>query len=166
MDKGFKILGEAMARRMHPDLDWPTPNDDVKDKMQRYATMDQLELLWEMSIHPDLEINLDHSIKIMFCTVYKMNPYGVDVEATQKKMARAMKALRSYGATIEKKYSDDYFTIAGTFACGLVYKLMANREVACTKRVVGREYVAPMSGHYREIVEWDCERIAFGALDA
>lgn len=164
MNNSFKILGEAMARRMHPDLDWPKPNAEVKDKLSRYSVMDQLELLWEMSIHPDLEISIGSGIRIMVCTVYDTH-YTIDIESTQKKLARGMKALQSYGATIEKGYSDDYFKITGTFDCGLTFTLMANREVACTKRVVGSTYVPPSGGYYREQVEWDCERIAFSALD-
>lgn len=166
MDEHYKMLGEAMARRMHPDLDWPKPNKEVKNTIDRYQLIDELELLWKMAVHPDLEIAMDWAPKTMNCTVYS-KIFKIDPEATRIRLAKAMKALQSFGAKIEKEYDDNYFKIRGTFSIGMVFTLTANREVACVKRVVGTEYVPPtvIKGHTKEIVEWDCERISFSELN-
>lgn len=170
---GFKVLAEAMARRMHPDLEWPSPTPEVEDKLYRYKVSDQFDDLQRVIFHPDIEVSRYGSHTFLTCTVseYKEKPDGtwgtvIDAEATRKKLAKGMKALQSLGCTIEKEYSDNYFKIVGTFpASGLTITLSADREVACVKRIVGKEYVAPSGGFMRDVVEWDCERIAFSALD-
>lgn len=168
---GFKHLGEAMARRMHPDLDWPKPSPEVEDKLFRYELSDQYDDLQRVIFHPDIEVGRYGSPHFITCTVSEWKEvdgkYGtvIDTEATRRKLAKGMKALQSLGCTIEKEYSNNYFKIIGTFASDLKITLSADREVACTKRVVGKKYVPPSGGHYQEVVEWDCERIAFSALD-
>jgi hypothetical protein len=64
----------------------------------------------------------------------------------------------------EKVLDDDGLTVTYTTANGAELKFTCNKEVTCTKRVVGQKWVepyvpAPREGHYEDIVEYDCDEV-------
>ena len=83
-----------------------------------------------------------------------LNPFdvfSVDDEATLELVARTL-------GTVEKfTIGDDLFGIRRRFG-PILLRVIVDRDIACTRRVVGTERVeASFSPAYdREIVEWDC----------
>ena len=80
--------------------------------------------------------------------------FSVDDETMLEQVARTL-------GTVEKfTLGDDLFGIRRVFG-PLVLRVIVDRRIACTRRVVGTERVeAQFSPAYdREIVEWDCHSL-------
>ena len=83
----------------------------------------------------------------------------------------AMRAALGTGADIKKEYSDSYFRCYLTFgieAPKITWKIVAERDEVCTKKVVGTKTVTKMvapEGDWTEkeitedIVEWECHSL-------
>ena len=152
-----------LVHEMHPDL-FPAAalSEDAKDLMKRYNFKDQLEDLTRFYLTEGVDIPYGIST---FVYVTKYNDSNIDVEKTQKELAKYMRILKNLGAEITKHYREDSFTIVGEFPSGLKIRIVANRESVCTKKVVGTEWVPATAGFSRDVVEWDCERVSFTKLE-
>ena len=128
----------------------------------------QLDDLRRIYMHPDLELpyGLGNTSVSVTKFDYLMKHGGteengyIDEEGTKQAMSKGMKALKSLGAKIEKKYTEGSFTIEATFDSGLVFKISTNRAVICAKKVIDRVWIEPSQGYFREVVEWECEPVS------
>jgi hypothetical protein len=84
-----------------------------------------------------------------------------DEEATRKEFARVVKWARSKKYAVRKDYTYDDFNIYVKISDDLELNFYSTRKAVCTKRVVGTKVIPATT---REIVEWDCDRIAFTDL--
>jgi hypothetical protein len=164
-----KVVAEVWARSMHPDLYADVPASEAAQELQkRYNYCDQLDDLARIYTHPDIDLPYSVGNCSVSVTQYdfgqknggtEQNGY-IDEETTKRKMAAAMRALKSLGASIEKHYSDSSFSISATFESGLVFRVNTNRAVLCEKKVIDRIWVEPSQGYYKEVVEWDCNPVS------
>lgn len=88
--------------------------------------------------------------------------WELDEEATVKEIAKYVQFSRKRGYKVEKKYTDDDFNVyievpevEGKF------NLYTTRKVVCKRVVVGTEVVPAVPEHEKELVEWQCDKIAF-----
>lgn len=154
---------ELCARDMHPDLYVDLPlSEDAALLQKRYDADAQLADLRRIVLHDDIDLGYSAVSTTAQCTVhdYKLeeSPY-IDEAATRAKMAKALRALRSMGATnIEKDYDDYYFKVTVTMPSGLKFKLQSDRAAVCVKKVVGQKFVPATTyeARYEDIVEWEC----------
>lgn len=90
--------------------------------------------------------------------------------AIKDSLAAAAKTLAKAGLKVEKEYTDSFLTVSAELAPDVTYEVYADREVVCTKKVVGTKTVLkpimsePMHQYQtgteeveEEIVEWECE---------
>lgn len=161
-----KVYVEACARRMHPDLDWPTPSDEVKELMERYGKSDKYDALSEWFSHRNIPTPygvaeyINVTVSHYNTTTYKSE---IDAQETRKVLARIVQTARKLGHDVTKEYADDYFKVIVTLnpvGCKVTY--VANRESMCERKVVGKKYVPAT---YVDEVEYNCERVALTALD-
>lgn len=169
-----RIVAEIWARESHPDLYEGMPESiEVERLRKRYNWCEQLRDLSRIYMHPDMDLPYTLGNCHLSATKYdyakqnggtEENGY-IDEETTKKNMAKAMRALKSLGAKIEKKYNDSSFSIEATFESGLVFKVSTNRAALCEKKVVDRVWVEPSQGYFREVVEWDCNPVSLLGLE-
>ena len=161
-----RAYAEIVARDIHPDLFEGVPeSNDVKDLRKRFHYADQLEDLRKVWLDDRFGLGYSPLSSAISCTVHtttgSLRGTGwIDAKASRELLMRRARALRSMGCTITKEYSDSYYYIKGEFPSGLVVTLMVDRAAVCEKKVVGQEWVEPMKGHYRDVVEWTCEPIS------
>ncbi len=88
--------------------------------------------------------------------------YELDEKETVKEIAKYVQFSRKHGYKVEKKYTDDdfnvYIEIPGVEG---KFNLYTTRKVVCKRVVVGTEVVAAVPEHEKEVVEWQCDKIAF-----
>jgi len=108
------------------------------------------------------------------CTAYKPwgtydyeNESNLDVETSQHNMAYVLKQLRAMGLRVEKNYTDYEFQMIVRPVRDSEYKVVfsISRQTVCKQVVTGKEYVPPTEGHYREITEYECEKVSFSKLE-
>ena len=161
-----RAYAEIVARDIHPDLFEGVPeSNDVKDLSKRFHYADQLEDLRKVWLDDRFGLGYSPLSSAISCTVHtttgSLRGTGwIDAKASRELLMRRARALRSMGCTIRKEYHDNYYYIKGEFPSGLVVTLMVDRAAVCEKKVVGQEWVEPMKGHYRDVVEWTCEPIS------
>jgi len=118
---------------------------------------------------------------------YSTGKYVVDEDATVQNLSKVVKFARSHTPTkppyeIEKDYGDSNFTIKvklpipepdpnypdnPTYPGNYVtLNYYANREVACTKKVVGTKLIPAqhIPEKVEEVVEWECQKLSFLGL--
>jgi len=164
-----KVIAEIWARDTNPDLYAEIPESkEAQEVRRRYNWCDQLNDLARIYMHPDMQLPYGVGNRSVSATEHdylqrnggcEANGY-VDEEATKKNLARMLRALKSLGAKIEKEYSDSTFSIKATFGSGLEFNVTTSRSAICEKKVVDRVWVEPSKGHFREVVEWECEPVA------
>jgi hypothetical protein len=161
-----RAYAEIVARDIHPDLFEGVPeSDDVKDLRKRFDYADQLEDLRRVWLDDRFGLGYSPLSSSISCTVHNYDGQFsgtgyIDAKASRELLMRRARALRSMGCTIRKEYHDNYYYIKGEFPSGLVVTLMVDRAAVCEKKVVGQEWIEPMKGHYRDVVEWTCEPIS------
>ena len=163
-----RAYAEIVAREIHPDLFEGVPeSEDVKDLRKRFDYADQLEDLRRVWLDDRFGLGYSPLSSSISCTVRDYSGATasketgwIDVKASRELLMIRARALRSMGCTIRKEYNDNYYYIRGEFPSGLVVTLMVDRAAVCEKKVVGQEWVEPMKGHYRDVVEWTCEPIS------
>ena len=80
------------------------------------------------------------------------NPFDVFSVNDEPALEQVVRAL----GTVEKfTVGNDMFGISRWFG-PLLLRVIVDRGVACTRRVVGTEQVEAIPAYVREIVEWDC----------
>jgi hypothetical protein len=88
--------------------------------------------------------------------------YELDEEATVKEIAKYVQFARTRGYKVEKKYTEDdfnvYIEVPGVRG---KFNLYTTRKVVCKRVVVGTEIVPAVPEQEKEIVEWQCDKIAF-----
>jgi hypothetical protein len=117
-------------------------------------------------IHGDVELPWSGDAQTVYVTEYLQGEsHEVDIPTTEAKLKAAIKNARRRGFRVEKKYDDDDFTVTvyleektegNYWGIRVVYN--ASRKVVCEKKVVGQEVVPATT---RDIVQWDCKKIAF-----
>ena len=89
--------------------------------------------------------------------------WQLDEDETVKQFARIVKWARKNGYPIEKKYTDDEFSIDVDTENELIGRVhfYSTRQVVCKKVVTGTKVVEAVPAHEEEEVEWVCDKIAF-----
>lgn len=161
-----KAHAEIITRDIHPDLfaDVPEP-ERVKVLRKRYNYADQLEDLRRVMLTEGFDLPYTAVSTYFVATEHNYSQEFesrgyIDEKASLAKLRRMSAALRSLGAKIDKSYTNDYFYVYGTFPSGLKITLSVDRGAVCEKKVVGKEWVEPATGYYKEIVEWDCTPVS------
>lgn len=159
----------AMAMEAQPDLDWTEHQLAAKRLYDWCADLRAATRFLENIVLPldtyvstcygnELNINL---------TAYK--PYGtydsqkessVDIEASRKNMAKIIKQI----GPCEKKYTDTEFEVVKRF--GKIRVIFAiSRQTVCEQVVIGKEWVEPRKGYFRDKTDYKCEKISFKELE-
>jgi HSP20 family molecular chaperone IbpA len=129
-----------------------------------------VELYEVTKINPPLSVTFGVYENLTCFGPYK---YGedpvIDIEATQTELAKVIQFARIKKYDVEKKYTEDSFTVSVTVPSETVeagYKVQyyASRKAVCKPKVTKTVHV-PASTR-EEVVEWDCSPIAFTKLDA
>lgn len=91
----------------------------------------------------------------------------LDVEATQKQIARIIRWARSNGWSVEKKYNDDEFTvrIEGIHEPICYMEFFSTRQVVCKKVQTGTKTVEAVEAHEEPVYEYVCDKVAFLSID-
>lgn len=157
-----------------------TELEKFREKFTRNKQIDSLLFHWHVNLHRATGIELPYNVDNQYVSLnmgewkYVSRPtpedaenqeyeYELDVEASVAQLAKVVKyATDSTMVTgIKKNYSDNSFSLEITLSHSedgptvtLYYSV--KREAVCTKKVVGTEWVEPVAGYSREIVEWDC----------
>ena len=145
--------------------------EELKEKCQKHLQKTiAIQAIWIDAAAHDIEIPWDAASGGNYVNVAVFeedeetgNP-ELNEDKTKVEFAKIIKWARSKGYEVEKKYDDDTFNLWIDPKDDLVWKLnfYSTRQVVCTKRVVGTKVVP---AKVQEIVEWDCEKIAFSAMD-
>lgn len=156
------------ARDMHPDLFEGVPQSEAEQEMRRrYSFADQLDDLRRVYLEMEA-LDLPYSVGAAHVHV-TVRDYSrpelkerdwIDIKETRRVLSRAARALMRLGASIEKKYDETAFEVEATFPSGLKFRCRADRAAVCRKKVVGREWVEPVGGRWRDVVQWDCEPVS------
>ena len=99
---------------------------------------------------------------------------GVDIEATNKLVAKIIKHARELGHGIAKKYDDNEFVIKITLAKpdensynDVTVRYRVSRKTVCEKVVTIVHHEAEViekEAYDEEIVTWDCAKVSFLAM--
>jgi len=103
-------------------------------------------------------------------------PREVDIEATNKLIAKIIKHARKCGYQVEKKYDGSTFRVTVVLLQvgekrsynDVTYTYNANRQSVCEKVVTIVHHEAEtkvIEAHDEEVVEWNCEKISFMAMN-
>jgi hypothetical protein len=129
---------------------------------------------WHMAVHTvtGLDLPFDVDTKYVSVNVYD-DEYNIDVDATLDMLAKITQYAHSQGKKIEKKYDYEFEVVVTIWEHptneyrNLRIRYTAKREAVCTKKVVGTKEIAEqvIPQHVEEVVEWECEKIAFLSRD-
>lgn len=159
---------------------------DFQDRVKfRHHKLDVISN-WHRLAYKEAGIELPYSPEDTYCyaTAYEVDDLGreledeqrnpiVNVEATEAYLRKIVKCARAFRHKVEKEYYDDEFTVKVILEEGDKYnrdiyvKYIANRQVACTKKVVGTKVIPEeiIPATTEEVVEWDCRTVSFLADD-
>ena len=89
---------------------------------------------------------------------------GEYVTDKEKSLAAIAEVAALLPGRKEKVLDDDGLTVKFTTYSGAPMEFTTNKEVTCTKKVVGKKWVEPYTpepreGHYEDIVEWECDEV-------
>lgn len=163
-----RAYAEICARDMHPDLfAGIEESQEAKDLRERFGIADQIEDLRRLFLTDGFPIGYNpigtasyiNVTQYNYAPEFKDSSY-VDAEATLRELRRVTQILRNAGAKIGKEFTDSSITVKATLKSGLTITVSANRGAVCERKVVGQEWVEPVKGHYRDIVEWDCQPVS------
>lgn len=166
--------------------------DEYQARMDKKQHDERVRIEWFKSLYEATGVRLPYDAgSMVFATVFHPHPeiwdaekekmvtdyaapQEVNVDATNKLLAKVTQHASKLGHAVNKTYSDKYYTHevileedSESKYNNVTVTYEVNRESVCRKVVTGTKHVEEkiVPAHDEEIVEWVCEKISFLGMD-
>lgn len=156
-----KLHAKELAMQANPDLYDRSELANISKRLDWYRSLRELA---DFALADD-EFDFHGMTITKYVTVHlpwdhSTDPGGIDVDATQRELARW---LRKLGNPIEKVYTDYSFNLVKKFGPHKL-EIYTSRQAVCKTVVTGTKVIPAQPEQIIEETEYICEKIVFSQI--